>query len=409
MNTKVKRALIISLSLVLTASLMGCSAQNSANNQPQFPGGQNFTDPMSSPQTSSETVNLDVSDQFSERDLSQSADLSEAGHYTVTDDQDITINAAGVYVISGKAENVTVFVETGDDDKVQLVLDNLTITNENKPCVYVKNADKVFVTTTDSSSSLTVTGQFSYSEDEKADAVIYSKDDLTLNGTGLLKVSSSDNAIKSKDDLKVTGGSYEISCDNNALRANDSIRVCGGSFAISSGDDGLHAEDDDDDTVGYIYINGGSFAISAKDDAIHATTLLQIDGGEITITAAEGLEATEILVNGGTLNITASDDGINGARKSDDYYCFVRFTSGNVTVTMGQGDTDGIDVNGDLFIEGGTISVSGQSAFDYDGSCSFTGGTVYVNGQQVTSISNQMMGGGHGQGGNNQPGGGRHH
>ncbi|MBQ1878240.1 MAG: hypothetical protein II161_05415, partial [Erysipelotrichaceae bacterium] len=102
---------------------------------------------------------------------------------------------------------------------------------------------------------------------------------------------------------------------------------------------------------------------------------------------------------------------INGARKSDDYYCFVRFTSGNVTVTMGQGDTDGIDVNGDLFIEGGTISVSGQSAFDYDGSCSFTGGTVYVNGQQVTSISNQMMGGGKGpgQGGNNQPGGGRRH
>ena len=132
---KIKKALTISLSLVLTASLMGCSAQNSVNNQPQFPGGQNFTDPMSSPQTSTETVNLDVSDQFSERDLSQSADLSEAVQYSVTDDQDITINAAGVYVISGKAENVTVFVEAGDDDKVQLVLDNLTITNESKPCV----------------------------------------------------------------------------------------------------------------------------------------------------------------------------------------------------------------------------------------------------------------------------------
>ena len=40
--------------------------------------------------------------------------------------------------------------------------------------------------------------------------------------------------------------------------------------------------------------------------------------------------------------------------------------------------------------------VSGSSAFDYDGSATYTGGEVYVNWQQVTTLPNQMMGGGMG-------------
>ena len=61
---------------------------------------------------------------------------------------------------------------------------------------------------------------------------------------------------------------------------------------------------------------------------------------------------------------------------------------------MGQGDTDAIDVNGDLSITGGTINITAQSPFDVDGTVSFTGGTVIENGQEVSQISSQMMGGG---------------
>ncbi|MBR5049447.1 MAG: carbohydrate-binding domain-containing protein [Erysipelotrichaceae bacterium] len=412
---KTRKITLTFLSLLTAVSLMGCSAQNNnlpagnqpvfPSGQPSFPSGQNGNDPFSTPQTSTETVSLNTEEQFSERDLSQQADLGDAAYLSVADGQDITITAEGVYVLSGRAENVTVTVKAEEGAKVQLVLDGLTITNSGKPCIYVKSADKVFITTAGSDSSLTVTGQFSYSEDEKADAVIYSKDDLVLNGTGKLVIVSSDNAVKTKDDLKITGGSYEITCANNALRANDSIRIADGSISITTEDDGLHAEDDDDDTTGYIYIASGSLSISAGDDAVHATTLLQIDGGSLTITAAEGLEATEVVINDGTVTISASDDGINASRKSESYYCFARFTGGNVTITMGQGDTDGVDVNGDLFIEGGTISVTGQSCFDYDGCCSFTGGTVYTNGQQVSEITNQFMGGQGGFPGSQQPGG----
>ena len=52
------------------------------------------------------------------------------------------------------------------------------------------------------------------------------------------------------------------------------------------------------------------------------------------------------------------------------------------------------DSNGNIIINGGTIDITGQSAFDYDGNAQYNGGTLIVNGQQVSSIPNQMMGGG---------------
>ena len=69
---------------------------------------------------------------------------------------------------------------------------------------------------------------------------------------------------------------------------------------------------------------------------------------------------------------------------------------------MAQGDTDGIDSNGDLTITGGTINITGQSAFDYDGTATYTGGTLIVNGEEIHELTNQMMGpGGMGPGGMN--------
>ena len=104
---------------------------------------------------------IDASELFTDRDLTQTADYSEAEYYTVADGKDITINEEGVYVISGSAENVTIYIEAEDEAKVQLVLDGVDITNETMPCIYVKNSDKVFITTTETDNSLTVSGSFS--------------------------------------------------------------------------------------------------------------------------------------------------------------------------------------------------------------------------------------------------------
>ena len=45
-------------------------------------------------------------------------------------------------------------------------------------------------------------------------------------------------------------------------------------------------------------------------------------------------------------------------------------------------------------INGGTVNITGQSAFDYDGTATLNGGKLIVNGQETTTITNQFMGGG---------------
>ena len=69
---------------------------------------------------------------------------------------------------------------------------------------------------------------------------------------------------------------------------------------------------------------------------------------------------------------------------------------GSLTIQMGAGDTDAIDANGNIIINGGTIDITAQSPFDYDGTAELNGGTLIVNGEETDSITNQMMGGGMG-------------
>jgi len=353
---------------------------------------------------------INASDLFTTRDLTQTPDVSEAKYYALSDGEDISITTAGVYVFSGTAKEVTITVEAGDDDKVQIVLNDASITNSEFPCIYVKNADKVFVTTIKGTeNTLTVSGTFTADGDTNTDAVIFSRDDLVLNGLGTLNISSSDNGVSCKDDLKVTGGTINITAADCALEANDSVAIADGVLTLKATNDGIHAENDDDNTQGYIYICGGTVNINAADDGIHATTIFQIDGGNVTVNAAEGIEATWVQINGGNVNVTATDDGVNASAKSSAYTILFEMNDGYLTVKMGAGDTDAIDSNGNIIVNGGTIDITGQSSFDYDGYAQFNGGTIIVNGQTVNSISNQFMGGGMGgmQGfpGGNQGGG----
>ena len=367
---------------------------NSTNNsQTSNSSVTSSTDESSSSSSSVDTSSLTKDSLFTTRDLTQEADLTGATNYTVESGKDINITKEGVYVISGTSKGSTIYVEATDEEKVEIVLQSLNITNEDFPCIYVKSGDKVFVTTS-KDSSLSVTGTFKSDGDVNTDGVIFSKSDLVLKGTAKLTISSSDNGVVCKDDLKVTGGTYDIKATSKCLDANDSIRIADGTFTLNAGTDALHAENTDDDSLGYVYICGGTLNITASDDGIHGTSIVQIDDGTLNIKAAEGIEGTYIKINGGNITISASDDGINAANKSSAYSPTVEINDGNIKITMGSGDTDGVDSNGDIYINGGTIDVTGNSTFDYDGTAKLNGGTVIVNGTQTTTIPNQMMGGG---------------
>ena len=394
-----KRISAIALITMLSASLVACGSSTSSTASSSHASSQ--TTSKSSAEASN--TSADSSSVFTDRDLTQTADPSNAKKLTLSDGKDVTITEAGVYIISGTAKDVSIIVDAADDAKVQLVLENANITNADSPCIYVKNADKVFVTTASGSeNTLTVSGSFTADGDTKTDAVIFSKDDIVLNGEGKLSISSTDNGISGKDDIKITGGTINITCTADAVEANDSISVADGNITINTQKDGLHCENHDDNTKGSIYISGGTFDITAGSDGIQATTTLVIDGGTFNISSAEGLEATNVTINDGSITISASDDGINASRKSTAQSVCVTINGGNIKITMGQGDTDGIDSNGDLYITGGTIDITGQSTCDYDGKAEKTGGTLIINGQETDTIPNQMMGGRGGMGG---PGG----
>ena len=344
---------------------------------------------------------------FSARDLSGSYDdkvaeitlngteaSSDSDHVSISGSV-VTIQDAGTYILTGTLENGCILVDADKEDKVQLVLNGVTIHSDTFAAIYGKQADKVFITLAEGTVNiLTNGGSFQQIDDSTVDAVIFSRDDLTLNGSGTLQIlSPAGHGIVGKDDVVITGGSYEIRASGHGIAAKDSLAIANGSFLIEAGQDGLHAENGDDTTVGSIYIADGSFSIQVSDDALHANTSLQIDGGSFAITASEGLEATYIQINDGQISISASDDGINAARKSSAYTPTVEINGGEITIVMGAGDTDGVDSNGNLIINGGTVNVSGNSCFDCDGTATYNGGTVIVNGQQVDSIPVQMMGG----------------
>ena len=358
------------------------SSQSSTENLAPVTDGQNVPETM---------------DEFTDRDLQQEADLTNAKQITVKSGEDVTITEEGVYVLSGTAENTTVVVNADDTAKVQLVLDGLTITNDSTPAIYVASADKVFVTTTSgSTSTLTVKNAFAYSADEKADAAIFAKDDLTLNGKGTLVINSSDNGIAGNDDVKVTGGAYQITATGHGIKGNDSVAIADGTFTINAETDGIHSVNDEDQSKGYVYIAGGTFNLKTASDGIEGDAFVKIDGGTFTIEAEEGIEGSYIQINDGVIGIDATDDGINASVKSNVYNTALEINGGDITVNMAQGDTDALDSNGSLTINGGNVKINAQFAFDFNTTGKLNGGTVIVNGEQVTEITASMMGGGHG-------------
>lgn len=273
----------------------------------------------------------------------------------------VTITAAGTYVVTGELMAGSLVVNAGDQDKVQIVLDGASIRNEAGPALNIQQADKVFVTLAAGSQNTLADGasyELAEGEDEP-NAALYSKADLTINGTGALTVEGNyRHGVNSKDDLVVTGGAITVTAKEDGLRGKDCVKVADGTFAVTAGEDGIQSSNDEDPTRGFVAIDGGTFAIKAGDEGVQAATYLRIaggkgqveaadhalrseieaamtggaftveaggkgmnpetrftmDGGTLNVTGSdEGIEAEEVIVNDGELNIVASDDGINAA------------------------------------------------------------------------------------------------
>ena len=342
----------------------------------------------SSGTTTTGTVKTDM---FTDRDKDASYDEASATKVNLSEvkDSTYTITKEGTYILSGTYSGQIV-VNVADTAKVQLVLDGVTITNKSSAAIYVKEADKVFVTIKDgTTSTLTTSGTFVATNDNNVDGVIFSKGDLTINGSGSLKVSSTAHGIVGKDDVVITGGNIDITSTKKGISGKDSVRIADGTINITTGTDGIHSENSDDTSKGFVYIEGGTITINAADDGIHSGTTLDIVGGKIDITNSnEGIEGKDVNISGGEINIVSSDDGINATASSTTgekasmqaQDASINISGGKITVNA---EGDGIDSNGNLTVSGGETYVSGPTrggngGIDYNGTATITGGTIIV-------------------------------
>lgn len=410
-KSKIKKlaVLLVLCSYILcSCALSGCGLTESANAE------ENGTESAVGTGTAGKVTILDVSDMFSNRDREIGYDESECvrvilqGNTAQADSQDVkiagnvvTVTAAGSYLISGSLKGQLV-VQAGKEDKIQLILDGVSISCESSAALYVEQADKVFVTTAaGSENSLETTGEYVAIDDHNIDGAIHARDDITFNGEGSLKVSSAvGHGIVCKNDLVISGGDYEISAGKHGLEGKDSVRIANGNLMINAGTDGIHSGNDEDETVGFTYIAGGNITLAAGDDGIHSDTQLVIAGGSIHVTRSyEGLEGASIEIVGGEISVRAEDDGVNaaggndgsGGEKRDGFggnpfaanaNNAIIISGGKITVDAGG---DGIDSNGNFYVNAGEVLVygstnGGNGALDYDGEAVISGGVVIALG-----------------------------
>lgn len=375
-----------------------------------------------STQVTQESSIASLSDAFSSRDYEVGYDETECVRITLTGDGAtcssdavgisegvITIEEAGSYLLSGTLNNGMILVDAEDTDKVQLILDGVSIANDVSAAIYVRSADKVFLTTAaDSENTFSNGGEYIAMDENNIDAVIFSKDDLTLNGEGSLKINAAaGHGIVSKDELTITSGSYDITAANHGLSGKDSVAIAGGIFIIESGKDGIHAENKDDGTLGALYIVGGNFDITAEGDAISAGYTALIEAGAFKLTAGggsvnaeqkaqeqfgggkggffppqesseseesisrKGIKAGSALtIHGGSFQIDTADDALhsNGS---------LSITDGDFALKTGD---DGAHADENLDISGGTLYIT-QS---YEG---LEGNSIVISGGEIVITS----------------------
>ena len=322
----------------------------------------------------SEAGTFSSADMFTERDLAGTYEESGAVYVTLSDDgitgetdgvvikgQTVTITAEGTYIFSGTLSEGQIVVDA-DNAKVQIVFDNVGITCASSAAVYVKSAEKVFVTLAEGSqNTLRNTDEYVAIDDNNIDAVIFAKSDLTLNGTGSLTIVSAEgHGIVSKDDLKITGGTYDITAAGHALSGKDSVRIADGTFILTAEKDGIHAENADDEEKGYIYIADGDFTITSDGDGMDASNIVQIEDGTLDITAGGGaansLKTHESDVPGGGMPQNGEKPDGESMPQMGEKPDGENMPQDTTTDESGT-STKGIKAGGGMYLNGGTYQI----------------------------------------------------
>ncbi len=207
--------------------------------------------------------------------------------------------------------------------------------------------------------------------------------------TGDVTITSDGDGIQAETDVLIStgnldittggGSSYTVSSTSSAKGIKSGVQfiIEGGTLDINSADDALHSNES-------LTINAGTIALSSGDDGIHSESLIDINGGDITISkSVEGIESSIINVYTGNISIVSSDDGFNatnGTGGESDDGSELNLYGGSILVTS---SADGFDSNGSFDMTDGTAIIYGPTAqqengIDVNGDINVEGGELIV-------------------------------
>ena len=347
-----------------------------------------------SEQSSGDSNTADVAAAAALANLDDDVDWSTLPTQTIELTNDgLSVTEPGTYILSG---NTTGNITVDTDRYVRLALDGVSINSSTGSALQIDNAKKTVIQLVNDSENSIRDG--ATRADESIDGAIYSSDDLVFEGEGKLTVEAQfADGIVSKDSLWIKSSDITVTSVDDGIRGKDMLSISGGTISVNAQGDGLKSTNETDAGEGNLVISGGSVTIQSGDDGIKSEQKVWITGGTINVAkSVEGIEAPVIIIDGGDITVYASDDGLNASASAiTTTGLSITINNGTLAVTVGPGDTDAIDSNGDIVVNGGTITITAPtSSFDFDGTGNINGGTVSVNGQTITTMPTQMMGGG---------------
>ncbi|MBQ1546710.1 MAG: carbohydrate-binding domain-containing protein [Clostridia bacterium] len=304
-----------------------------------------------------------------------------------TSGSEVIINAKGIYEITGTSENVSIVVnDESKSGNIYLILNGVSMTNSNMPCIIVENSEKVIIVCKGDNNTLTYTCT---ENSDGYDGAIFSEDDLTLAGSGKLTVESSLHGIVCRDDFKAVSGDVTVNAASIGIQAGDSVRIGGGTLTVDASHDGIQVQNKSGDS--YLYMENGTLTVSAGYDGIDVGTSdaeftgnIKLLGGTVNITAGGGSDNSkdkdtsqkgvkcdgDIFIGGAAINVSSADDAVhsNGS---------VSVSDGTITLSTSD---DGITANDTLNITGGNVSVTKS----YE---ALEGAAVIISGGDVNVVS----------------------
>lgn len=351
----------------------------------------------------------DTSALFTDRDLSGSYDSITAeirldgdtaaieGTGASAEGSVIRITDEGTYRITGTLRDGQILVDS--EGKVQLLLAGADITCSNSAAIYIMNAKKAFLTTEEGTENFLTDGStYTYAAegDNEPDAAVFSKDSLTMNGSGTLHVTGNYNeGITGKDDLVITSGTITVEAVGNGIKGKDYVAVAGGDITVNAGGDGMKSNNETDAGCGFVYIRDGRLQITAQEDGIQADTEFIADGGEILITSGGGAANAPAQtqdfggMGGGRGGMGGWGDFFNEegtTAETEDTTSSTKAIKAGTLLWINGGSfvldsaDDGLHSNADLSTAGGTVEVAaGGDGIHADGRADLSGGSITIS------------------------------